>query len=139
MGRKIRTDIPELQQNLMSKWPYIDYYIQDFTVKHEKFIADQKRNYDRRHRVRPLPEDQPVWVSTEGRQMPGTVANQANTPRSYLVATPSGQVRRNRSHLHCRSESSDITSSTQSVQMPNQVNIRLCTGTAIRPPDRLDL
>ena len=66
MGRKIRTDIPELQQNLMPKWPYI----QDFTVKHQKRKADQKRNYDRRHRVRPLPilsEDQPVWVITEGR------------------------------------------------------------------------
>ena len=47
MGRKIRTDLPQPQQNLLPHWPYLE----DFAEKHEKFKADQKRHYDRRHRV----------------------------------------------------------------------------------------
>ena len=135
MGRKIRTDLPQPQQNLLPHWPYL----QDFAEKYEKFKADQKRHYDRRHRVRPLPiltENQPVWISTEGRQVPGTVLQQADTPRSYLLETPSGQVRRNRCHIQCRSESS-TSPATRSVQPPeaSQINTRLRTGTAIQPPN----
>ena len=132
MGRKICTDLPQPQQNLLPEWSYID----EFAEKHKKFKDDQKRHHDKRHRVRPLPilsEDQPVWVNTEGKQVQGTVLHQANASRSYLLETPSGQVRRNRSHLQCRSESSP-NSATQPVQMPNT---RLRTGTTIRPPNRL--
>ena len=137
MGRKIRTDLPQPQQNLLPEWPYLE----DYTEKHKKFKADQKRQYDRRHRVQSLPilpEDQPVWVNTEGRQVPGTVVQQADTPRSYLLETPSGQVRRNRSHIQCRSESS-ASPATRPVQPPmtSQINARLRTGTAIQPPNRL--
>ena len=51
MGRNIRTDLPQPRQNLLPQWPYLDEYAE----KHEKFKADQKRHYDKRHRVRPLP------------------------------------------------------------------------------------
>ena len=53
MGRKIRTDLPQPQQNLLPHWPYLEDLQKN----------DQKRHYDRRHRVRPLPiltENQPV-------------------------------------------------------------------------------
>ena len=138
MGRKIRTDLPQPQQNLLPNWPHL----KNFKEKHQMFKAEQKRNYDRRHRVRSLPilpEDQPVWVNMEGRQIPGTVSRQADTPRSYLVETPSGQVRRNRSHLRGRSESSANQTETQPVQIPSPINTRLRSRTAIRPPDRLNL
>ena len=98
MGQKIHTDLPQPQKNLLPNWPHL----QDFKKKHQMFKAYQKKHYDRRHRVRSLPilpEDQPVWVNMEGRQIPGTVLRQADTPRSYLVETPSGQVRRNCSHV----------------------------------------
>ena len=138
MGRKIRTDLPQPQQNLLPQWPYLDEYAE----KHEQFKADQKRHYDRRHRVRPLPilsEDEPVWVTTDGRQVPGTVLQQTDdAPRSYLIETPSGQVRRNRCHVQSRSEVPN-SHAAQPVQIPRagQINTRLRTGTAIRPPDRL--
>ena len=106
------------------------------------FKAEQKRNYDRRHQVRSLPilpEDQPVWVNMEGRPIPGIVSRQEDTPCSYLVETPSGQVRRNCSHLRGRSESSANQTETQPVQIPNPINTHLHSGTAIRPPDRLNL
>ena len=68
----IRTDLPQPQQNLLPNWPHL----QDFKNKHRMFKADQKKSYDRRHQVRSLPilpEDQPVWVTMEGRQILGTV------------------------------------------------------------------
>ena len=54
----------------------------------------------------PLPDDIPVWVNTQGREdVPGRVSRQAEAPRSYRVDTPSGEVRRTRSHLRVRAES----------------------------------
>ena len=47
MGHKFHTDLPQPQQNLLSEWSYID----EFAEKHKKFKADQKRHYDKRHRV----------------------------------------------------------------------------------------
>ena len=83
MGCKIRTDLPQPQQNLLPQWPYLDEYAE----KHEKSKANQKRHYDKRHRVRPLlilSENQRVWVTTDERQVPGTVLQQTDdTPRSY--------------------------------------------------------
>ena len=46
-----------------------------------------------------LPDDQLVWVNTRGSQTPGRVIEQARSPRSYIVETTSGRVRRNRHHL----------------------------------------
>ena len=59
----------------------------------------RKETYDQYYRVCPfptLPDDTPVWVSTQGRQVPGRVVTTADTPRSYVVEVPSGLVRRNR-------------------------------------------
>ena len=138
MGRKIRTDLPQPQKNLLPNWPHLQYY----KKKHQMFKADQKKHYDRRHRVRSLPilpEDQPVWVNMEGRQMAGTVSRQADNPRSYLVETSSGQVHRNRSHLRSRCESFDNPIETQPVRIPSPINTHSHTGIAIQPPDRLNL
>ena len=51
MGRRIRTDIPQVKDNLIPKWEYI----QDFKDLDEKYKQSQKDNYDRHHRVRTLP------------------------------------------------------------------------------------
>lgn len=62
-GRRIRTNIPQVKDNLIPKWEYI----QDFKDLDEKYKQSQKDNYDRHHRVRTLPllpEKQPVWVDT---------------------------------------------------------------------------
>ena len=37
-----------------------------------------------------------MWVETRGHQIPGRIQQPANTPRSYIVETPSGELRRNR-------------------------------------------
>ena len=59
-------------------------------------------DYDTRHGTKPLPiipNDSQVWVTTGNHRSPGHVTAQAEAPRSYLVETPSGQVRRNRANL----------------------------------------
>lgn len=135
MGRRIRTDIPQATKLFIPEWPYLSR----FSGQHRKYKAQQTRNYNRRHRVRPLPplpEDQLVWVNTRGNLTPGRVIEQASSPRSYIIETPSGRVRRNRHHLHTRSEP-DTSSSSE--ETPRVIETRSRTGTLIRPPDRLHL
>jgi len=40
-----------------------------------------------------LPYDSEVWVTSSNHPIPGRVVTSADTPRSYLVETPSGQIR----------------------------------------------
>jgi hypothetical protein len=62
-----------------------------------------KCNYDESHRVQSrseIPIGTDVWVSSGGNdRIRGKVTSSANTPRSYIVETPSGEVRRTREHL----------------------------------------
>ena len=92
MGRRLRTDVPETKRLLTPNWPHL----KGFAEKDKEMKERQKETYDRQHRVRPvptLPDDTPVWVNTQGRQVPGRVITTAGTPRSYVVEVPSGQVR----------------------------------------------
>ena len=59
MGRKIRTNIPQLKDTLIPKWSYVN----NFRSLDKRYKQSQKKNYDQHHRVRTLPllpEDQPV-------------------------------------------------------------------------------
>ena len=84
------------------------------------------RNYNDRHRVRPLDPllpDTPVWIRTE-RSQTGHIQSPANTPRSNIVTTTDGpELRRTRQPLTPRS--------------PVQTRSRF--GVLVRPPDRLTL
>ncbi len=98
MGRRIRTDVPQVKKLLTPQWPHV----RKFKRLDMEFKMAQKRVHDQRHRLRPLPElqeDQPVWVESQGRQVPGEVIQRANALRSYQVETPTGEVRCNCSHL----------------------------------------
>ncbi len=97
MGRKLRTNVPIAVSNLDPKWPYLD------TVKNREGIIRKKqaKNYDIHHKVHELPQIFPgykVWI--KDMQLEGTVVQKADSPRSYLISVPSGNViRRNRRHL----------------------------------------
>ena len=61
----ICTDIPQVTEQLIPKWPYLDW----FSKQNKKYKARQTSNYYSCHRVRPLPslpDDQLVWVNTRG-------------------------------------------------------------------------
>ena len=95
MGRPLRTDVPQLPANLTPEWSYLP----EFWEKDRMEKLKQKANYDRRHRVRDLSEDESVWVHTRNRTGPGRVITSADAPRSYVVETESGDIRRNRAHI----------------------------------------
>ena len=148
MGKKVKTDIPQTASHLTPQW----HFLPDFQQMDKEFKEKQKQNYDCHHRVRQadsLPVDSPVWVTTGNRQIPGRVISNASAPRSYLVTTSSGPVRRNRRHLHERLDNTDdnasnildnyATDTTTLNAEPERDRImtRTQTGTTIRPPDRL--
>ena len=101
MGRKVKTDIPQTANQLTPQWNFIP----DFQQKDKDFKSKQKKNYDRQHRVRPtdtLPDKSSVWVRTGKSQISGRVVSNAGVPRSYIMSTPNGQVRRHRQYLKHR-------------------------------------
>ncbi|KAK7930380.1 hypothetical protein WMY93_006775 [Mugilogobius chulae] len=117
MGRNLRTSLPQTAAKLDPKWPDL----QTFRKKDEEGRREQAKHYNRRHRARPLPQlsiGQKVWITTEGTT--GAVVRPANAPRSYVVETERGFLRRNRSHLR-----------------PTGTLTR--SGRVVKPPDRLDL
>uniref|UniRef100_A0AAQ5XBH2 Integrase catalytic domain-containing protein n=1 Tax=Amphiprion ocellaris TaxID=80972 RepID=A0AAQ5XBH2_AMPOC len=115
MGKNLRISLPQSSAKLEPKWPDL----QAFRKKDEEGRREQAKYYDRRHRTRPLPKltpGQKVWITTEGTT--GAVVRPASTPRSYVVETERGFLRRNRIHLR---PTGSVTRS----------------GRVVRPPDRL--
>ena len=101
MGRRIRTDVPQVANLLIPDWSHL----QGFEEKDRKYKQQQKEQYDNRHRVKsvpPLPDDTEVWVNIQGREVPGRVNSHYHTPRSYIIDTPTGEVRQNRSQINRR-------------------------------------
>ena len=103
MGRRLRANIPMTSDQLTPDWTFL----KQFKRSNHNFKEQQRRNYNHRHRVRvltPIPDDTAVWVTSGNQPTTGQVISPANSPRSYMVETPSGTVRRNRHHLNIRPE-----------------------------------
>ena len=137
MGRSLRTNLPQLKEHLTPKWEYLE----EFRRYNSDYKRKQKRYYDIRHRVHSLPlipDNTEVWVNTGNQQTSGRVVAPSNTPRSYLVNTPSGQVRRNRQHLVVVPSNSDKGEKpiANTTQHRSPVMTRSRTNTTIRPPNR---
>ena len=145
MGRRLRANLPLVAEQLKPEWSYLE----DFCEQDSSFKRKQKEGYDRRHGVHPLPpipDDSEVWITSDkNRVIPGRVTGQRETPRSYTINTPNGQVCRNRHQLNVmpspQSSSPDpvsvqapSTSSSSVSPAPNRIMTRSQTGTAIYPP-----
>ena len=121
-------------ESLVPKWDYLDL----FRVANSKIKQKQKADYDSRHGTRLLPEipdNTNVWVTTDNQHTEGRISGAAGTPRSYLVTTPSGEVRRNRVHLTIRTDLPTAESFHPPKMSPVQIRAR--TGTPIVPLERL--
>jgi hypothetical protein len=91
MGRRIRTTIPQTNKQLVPQWNFLEAFYE----KNKQFKESQKVHFDRRHRARepsPIPDDAEVWITSEGQPIQGRVLSQADTPRSYVVDTPTGTL-----------------------------------------------
>ncbi|XP_063050557.1 uncharacterized protein LOC134445400 [Engraulis encrasicolus] len=101
MGRQIRTPIPTLESNLQPAWPDLHKVKQ----ADAKAKASYRRNFNKRHNVKDLPELSPGTTvalkldSEQGWRKCGKVLKMCETPRSYLIQTETGVLRRNRHHL----------------------------------------
>lgn len=96
MGRRLRTTVPTLSSLLDPALPDTDAI---FRKEKERKSADAER-FNKHHRARKLSTLQPgeeVWVSDAKES--GTIVASHFAPRSYLVNTQHGTVRRNRYHL----------------------------------------
>ena len=98
-------------------------------------------NSIRKHKTKTIPQipdDTDVRVTTGNQPATGTVLQPANTPQSYIVNTPTGQVRCNRQHLNVIPP--DLQSATNQ-ERNNSTRDPIITGsrsgTTIYPPDRL--
>ena len=141
MGRVIRSNVPQLQETLIPEWPYLDKFQHDNRCYKEQ----QKRDYDRCHRTRPLaeiPADTEVWIRNNNQHVTGRVTGTANAPRSYEVETEDGQTfRRNRSHITPIPNTESNNNDTSTPNTPNTarspIQTRSRTGVRIIPPNRL--
>ena len=149
MGRRIRTPVPQTDDQMIPKWSYL----KEFQKLNKKFKARQKQDFDQGHRTHELPiipAETEVWITSDGERRRGKVINPSDTPRSYLVDTPSGVVCRNRRHLNVLPNNQSVSESQEHKQ-PNdtpcstpesstEISRRITrsqTGVVLRPPERL--
>ena len=150
LGRNLRTDIPQARKNLIPGWAYLKRFREDDKV----FKSGQKKNFDKRHCTKPLPELLPgtaVWITTDGQDIQGVANPCPSAPRSYMVTTPSGTIRRNRSQLNVIPDSTETSLTKQSTEGSSTkqstkqsittstrqpIMTRSRTGTQIVPPQR---
>ena len=138
MGRCIRTSLPQTDKQLTPQWPYLE----KFRKSDQALKMRQKKDFDRHHRVHELPDipdNTNVWVTSGETPIQGQVQSSAGAPRSYIVETPTGSVRRNRSQLRAVPDVPHLTITESTTPEPNRVMTRIRTGTQVHPPDRLNL
>ena len=93
MGQKLRTRVPCHQDELKPETPDYDH----IRRKEKEYRAKMKFDYDHRHKVvegKELSPGDRVWIPDLKAE--GTVIKQHESPRSVVIQTQNGQVRRNR-------------------------------------------
>ena len=96
MGRNIRSTLPTFHSQLNQKLPDVSRLRQ----REQESRLQQQINFNRRHRAAPLSTLQPgTEVVITNLDQPGTVVKEAYGPRSFVIETPTKNIRRNREHL----------------------------------------
>ena len=146
MGRHLRTWVPMADSKLIPQWSYLP----EFKTSEAEFRTKQKDNFDKRHRTHdlpPIPDNTRVWIETDNGPTSGRVVSMAETPRSYIIETSTGQLLRNRHHVLVDPRTDvdtdaepDMPESTErETSEPtdsHRIMTRSQTGTEIRPPSR---
>ncbi|UYV82631.1 hypothetical protein LAZ67_22000259 [Cordylochernes scorpioides] len=160
MNRKLRTTVPISPVQLQSRIPALENLeMREKNQRHKK-----KTHFDIHHRARELPhldEGTRVWV--KDLRVPGVVLEDAGSPRSYIVNSPKGILRRNRLHLLPNPQGEKIDMEDEEMESPEMSQcftstgdnttcdseprtfqrspepVKTRSGRVIKPPDRLNL
>ena len=148
MGRQLRTTLAQVPKALSPHWPNI----KQFRSMEMQAKRKQERLYNNRHRAHYKPELHPgqsVWITTENTH--GTVVQPTADPRSYLVRTENGLLRRTSTHLRAthqppsdaQTHTPVVTDSGSAVNTTGDCHTTplyvTSSGRHSRPPKRLDL
>lgn len=97
MGRKLRTQLPILPSKLEDS---VQNDTEKIDEREKRYRENQAEYFNRRHNSSLLPQlrrGEDVWIRDQDRD--GVVVGQHSNPRSYLVQTENGVIRRNRAAL----------------------------------------
>ena len=93
MGRKLRTTVPVFYTQLEPMWPDLS----KLNEKETSYRQKQQAYYNARHHAKSLP---PLCTGQEvkikSHVQPGIVVEKSQSPRQYVIATPTSEVKRNR-------------------------------------------
>ena len=95
MGRKLKTKLPSLKKTKTS-----NSHLPLLFQKEQRYRDNQCDNFNRRHAVLQAPELRPgdsVYIKDLNRS--GSIISRHPNPRSYIVDTEQGTIRRSRAHL----------------------------------------
>ena len=161
MGRKLKTKLPVLPSTLAPKTPNHS----SVKEKEEKIKERQRKNFNKRHATKEAQKLKPNdKVFVRDMKKTGHIVRPHHNPRSFIVHTDSGDIRRNNRHLTPIPEQAEVphntqqstttaagSSSTQLVTQPPQARPEMDTaqpttggkrtksGRLVKRPNRLDL
>ncbi|XP_060723274.1 uncharacterized protein K02A2.6-like [Tachysurus vachellii] len=125
MGRRIRTTVPTLESNLQPEWPDL-HQVRKLDCKAK---GSYRKYYNKRNNVRTLPEISPcasVAVKLDDERgwiRSGTVLEKCELPRSYIIQSEAGLLRRNRRHLMpTPSDKGPTSTSASQTQVQQEIN-----------------
>ena len=116
------------------------------SLERKEYKKKQKESYDEHHRIRsldPLPNNSIIWIRTNNTLTPGIVTATANTPRSFMISTPMGQLRRNRCHVSnrtvTREDATTVEQGPAKLHNRSPVMTYSRAGVQLKLPERLAL
>ena len=129
--------LPAVRYYTNTAWPYLD----EFQELNAQYKLRQKQDYDQRHCTHllpPIPDNTEGWITSGSSPSSGGISAHASAPRSYIVDTPQGEMRRNRLHLNVVPNGDPLTNSRAdtSQESSHRPVTRSVTGTAIHAPER---
>ena len=106
MGRNLRSAVPNFHKNLIPKWPDMEKLRENDDIQR----MQQHTRYNIKHRARLLPQlSAGTSVAIANNDEKDIVQKKKNSPRHYVVQTPTSTLRRNRVHLVPLPDTSEST------------------------------
>ena len=134
MGRQIRTTVPQSSIHFTPKWTYRFVSLTNNLRRFKRRTSIRDIGYVSERRSRRVQKFGLIYggAQPEG----GRVVATDPSPRSYIIATPNGKVRRNRSQIMPLPELTEQTDSltepgSDSEEPPQRIVTRSQTGTAV--------